>query len=223
MPREYITLVASLPHLPQFERANRLPITERALSQRLSMLEEEDAAQLKRAVQLLRWQRHSIGVRTEQIEKQYRAAMEQTTNTALRDYVDWHINSRTAMAALRLKARGQSAPPEQPWGAGRLVRSMETNWEKPDLGLRALFPWLDEARQLLTKCDALALERLQMRFVWRRLTILGELNPFGLEYVAAYVFMWDMLRRWLSYNPEKAAQRFQKLIQEVIGEHQFVA
>src|ERR1041385_6482147 len=140
MSREYITLVTSLPHLPHFERADRLPITERALLQRLSMLEEDDAAQLKSAVSLLRWQRHSVGARTEQLEKQHRAVIETTANTALRDYVDWRVNGRTAMAALRLKARGQNTRPEKPWGVGRLVRPIVANWDKPDLGLRALFP-----------------------------------------------------------------------------------
>lgn len=223
MSQEYITLVTSLPHLPHFERADRLPITERALLQRLNMLDEADAVQLQRAANLLRWKRHSVGVRTEQIEKQYRVVMEQFTNTALRDYVDWRVNGRTAIAALRLKARGQNTRPEKPWGVGRLVRPIVANWDKPDLGLRALFPWLNEARQLLLNGDALSLERLQMAVVWRRLTVLGELNPIGLEHVAAYVFKWDIIRRWIAYNPQRATQRFEKLIQEVIGEYRFVA
>jgi hypothetical protein len=221
--QEYLTLATSLPHLDYFERAHRLPLTERGLTQRLSMLEEDDATQLKRAVNLLRWQRHAVAARTEQIEKQYRTIMEKNANTALREYVDWRINGRTALAALRLKARGQSKRPDQPWGAGRLVRPIEANWEKPDFGLRALFPWLDEARKLLAGGDALSLDRLDMRVVWHRLEIMGEIDPFGFEYVAAYVFKWEILQHWLAFEPQKAEQRFQKLIQEVIGEQRLVA
>jgi hypothetical protein len=222
MTRDYITLTTSLPHLPYFEQAARLPITERALSQRLSMLDETDALQLKHAVELLRWRHHPVAAQTEHIEKQYRAVVETTSNAALREYVDWRIGGRAAMAALRLKHLGHLTPPGKPWGAGRLVRLIQSSWSRPEVGLEALFPWLKEARVLLTKGDAISLERLQMAVVWQRLTRMGESNPIGLEYVAAYVFKWDILRRWIAYDPIQAKQRFQQLIQEVIGEHSLV-
>jgi len=222
MSRDYITLVTSLPHLPYFERAERLPITERALTQRLGMLNEDDASQLQRCVDLLRWRRHPVGAQTEHIEKQYRAVMEKTSNVALRDYVDWRIGGRAALAALRLKARGQTTRPENRWGAGRLVRMIEANWDKSHVGLESLYPWLKEARELLINDDALSLERLQMAVVWRRVTRMGEIRPFGFEHVAAYVIKWDILQRWIAYEPQAARQRFQKMIEEVIGEYSFV-
>ncbi len=40
--REYYTLVASLPALPYFEKAQRLPINEVRLWQRMGMLEPDD-------------------------------------------------------------------------------------------------------------------------------------------------------------------------------------
>ena len=184
------------------------------------MLDEVDAAQLKRIVNLLRWRRHPAAAPAEHIEKQYHDVMEKTSNPAVRDFVDWRIGGRAAMAALRLKALGQATPPAKHWGAGRLVKMIETNWAKSEVGASALFPWLAEARQLLANDDAISLERIQMAAVWRRLSILGEINPFGFEYVAAYVFKWDILQRWISYEPHEARQRFRKLITEVIDEHQ---
>jgi hypothetical protein len=222
MAGEYIMLVTSLPHLPAFERAERLPITELALSQRLRMLNEADVMELRRAIELLRWKHHAVAAHTGHIEKKYRVFMETATHAALRDYVDWGIGGRAALAALRLKEEGQLTRPENAWGAGRLVKLIETNWDKPNFGLKALFPWLEEARQLLAKGDALSLQRLQMSVEWRRLTQMAETNPFGFECVAAYAFKWDILHRWLENEPEKATQRFQKLIKEVIGEHRFV-
>lgn len=219
MPGEYITLVTSLPVLTYFEKADRLPITEQALDQRLKMLSQDDAAQLQRAVNLLRWRRHAVTASTEKIDRDYRNVMSTTSNPGLRDYVDWRINGRAAMAALRLKARGQNTRPERTWGAGRLVRTIARNWEKPDVGLKAVFPWLEEAWRYLQSGDALSLERLQMAVVWRRLTTLAELNTFGFESVAAYVFKWDILHRWLQYNAQQATVQFQKMIGEVLGEH----
>ena len=221
MAREYITLVTSLPHLPHFERAARLPITERALRQRLGILDAADFLQLSNAIKLLRWRHHPVAAQTEHIDKQYRAVMGTTINAALREYVDWRIGGRAAMAALRLKNNGQQTPPETPWGAGRLVRLIASHWNKPEVGLEALYPWLKEARVLLAKGDAMALERLQMSVVWRRLSRMGEINPFGFEFVSAYAFKWDILQRWLAYEANKATQRFQLLVKEVIGEHTF--
>ncbi len=222
MASEYYMLSASLPYLPHFERADRVPITELALANRLRMLEADDYAQLKSTGELLRWRRHPAASPTELIEKKYRAFMANATNQALRDYVDWRIGGRAAMAALRFKSEGHRTPPEKTWGAGRLVRLIKTNWDKRNLGLDALFPWLDEAHQLLAKHDSISLERLQMRIEWQQLTKMGELNPIGFEFVAAYAFKWDILQRWISYKPEESTKRFQKLIEEVIGERQLV-
>jgi hypothetical protein len=220
MGREYPTLVTSLPHLPYFERAERVPLTELALKQRLSMLEEDDAAQIRGAVNLLAWRRHSIAALTEHIQQQFRKIIETTQNPALLEYIDWRIGGRTAMAALRLKGMGQVTPPAKPWGVGRFVRLIEVNWDKSDVGLAPVFPWLPEARQLLASGETLALERLQMAVAWRKLTRMGESKPFGFEFVAAYVFKWDILQRWLANDPYKAKVRFEKLIKEVISEHQ---
>ena len=222
MSRQYITLVTSLPYLPYFESADRLPITERAVTERLSMLEEDDANELRRAFNLLHWGRHAVTAQTEQIEKQYRAVMEKTTNEALREYVDWHIGGRTALAALRLKARGQTTVPEKPWGAGPRVRSIEANWDKQYVQLEAPYPWLKDAALLLSKQDAVGLERLLMTVDWRRLTILSEVSPFGFETVSAYVFKWGIVMRWLANDAQVADKRFKELIEEVIGEYKFV-
>jgi hypothetical protein len=221
LSQEYLTLATSLPHLPYFERADRVPLTELALKQRLSMLDSDDAAELRRAVNLLTWRRHPVAAQTEHIQRQFQRFMETVKSPALRDYVDWRIGGRTAMAALRLKERGHLAPPERPWGVGRFVRVIETNWDKNDLGLAAVFPWLPEARQLSATGEPLALERLQMAVVWRRLTSMGESNPVGFEFVIAYVFKWDILQRWIANDPHKAKGRFEKLVGEVISEHQF--
>ena len=51
----YYDLVASLPYLPHFERAERLPITRLRLDQRLRLLKPAHADQLARAQSLVRW------------------------------------------------------------------------------------------------------------------------------------------------------------------------
>ena len=53
MAEAYYTLVASLPRLAHFERAEWLPLSRKQLDQRLSMLVPEDAVQLRLAEALV--------------------------------------------------------------------------------------------------------------------------------------------------------------------------
>jgi hypothetical protein len=213
----YITIATSLPHLPYFERAERIPITERALDQRLNMLEAEDKYQLRLATDLLRFGRH---VNADEIEKQYHTAIERISNPHLREYVDWCIGSRTAIAALRLKAEGHALPPSISWGAGRLIRHAERNWDRVNVGLDGLFPWLNETGELFGGGDATVLLRHQLGIEWRRLSQMSDTDPFGFLYVAAYVFKWNILAAWLACDASEATRKFQTLIEEVIGERQ---
>ena len=73
---------------------------------------------------------------------------------------------------------------------------------------------------MLEAGDALGLERLLMDAVWTRLGRIADRSPFGFEPVIAFVFRWDILQRWLSYNAELAKTRFQELVAEVTREQQ---
>ena len=53
----YYTLLASLPPLPRFDRADRLPISRERLNQRCKMLTPDDARLLDRMTAFLAWQK----------------------------------------------------------------------------------------------------------------------------------------------------------------------
>ena len=104
------------------------------------------------------------------------------------------------------------------WGVGPWRNLMLACWDRNDLGLGHLLPWIEEAAGLLDSGNAMELERLLMAAVWERLGRLAERSPFGFEPVIAFVFRWDILQRWLSYNAEKGQRRFQELVAEVMRE-----
>ena len=58
--RSYITLVSSLPALPRFDQAERLPINRERLEARLRMLEPDDFALVERTASFLAWQRQPV-------------------------------------------------------------------------------------------------------------------------------------------------------------------
>lgn len=222
MPRStYYTLVSSLPKLPDFEDAAWLPLSRKRLDQRLSMLTPEDALQLRSAEDLVKWQRQPITRTDQQVAQQYRKLMPGITAPALRDFVEYRMAQRTALVALRRRRLGLPAPATgEVWGVGPWVNLVASAWDRNDLGLGNLLPWISEAAVLLESGEALELERLLMEAVWTRLGRLADSSPFGFEQVIAFVFRWDILQRWLSYNAESGTKRFQELVAEVMREQQ---
>jgi hypothetical protein len=129
------------------------------------------------------------------------------------------INQRTIMSALRRRHRGLPTPvSEEPWGVGQWVRHIELNWEDPDFKLGALYPWIPQARAHLEAGETLALDQLLMNLVWDRMDRIAEGDAFGLETLLAYLFKWDILEQWLSYDKGEAKTRFEELVSEVTGE-----
>ncbi len=217
----YYTLVASLPRLPHFEQAEWLPLSRKQLDQRLAMLTLEHAVQLRFAEGQVQWQRQPVTRTSEQVVASYRKLLPHLTHPALREFVDYRMSQRTALVALRRRRRGLGPPAaDEVWGVGPWVRRIPAAWERADLGLGHVFPWLEEAAKRLEAGDALGLERLLMDAVWTRLGRIGERSPFGFEPVIAFLFRWDILQRWLSYDAEAGKERFQELISEVTREHQ---
>lgn len=215
--KDYVTVVASLPHLPYFATAGRLPLSRLRLEQRLRMLEADETRQVYLAENLAGWRltagKLGSGKSSMARIKNTLQAIEQPV---LREFVQYRLEIQTVLAALRIRHMGRN--PQQyseTWGVGRWVKHIEAHWEAPDFHLGAAYPWLLEAGNLLATADAIALERLLMDVVWRKLARLGDLNPFGFEAITAFVFKWDILQAWLLRDAVTAKQRFQKLIDEV--------
>jgi len=217
----YYTLVASLPQLPYFDGAGWLPLSRKQLDQRLTMLSAEHARQLRSAEWLVEWHRQPITRTSEQVAAQYRKLMPEISDPSLRDFVEYRMAQRTALVALRRRRLGLPPPAgDEIWGVGPWLRLVLACWDRNDLGLGHLLPWIEEASNLLDSGAAMELERLLMAAVWERLGRLAERSPFGYEQVIAFVFRWDILQRWLSYNAETGKRRFQELVAEVTREQQ---
>lgn len=217
--RHYYTLIASLPRLPRFDRAERLPINRERFRERLEMLEPEDAELVERAAAFIRWQRQPVARTDQEMIAYYGRVAELIEQPILACMFEFLINQRTIMAALRRRHRGLPAPASgEQWGGGRWVRHIELNWDDSDFKLGALYPWIPQARAHLEAGEALALDRLLMNLAWDTMDRIAEGNEFGLEALLAYLFKWDILEQWLSYDKEEAKTRFEELVSEVTGE-----
>lgn len=214
---EYYDLIASLPHLRDFARAERVPVSRERLRDRLSMLMHDDRATIEHVAAFIPWQRHPIERTDDEMIADYRHLQMLITDERVMEVVNTRIDVRTIMAALRRRERGQPAPRRGvQWGMGRWVRHVEENWDDPDFKLNAVYPWISQAREFLAAAEPVPLEKLLMNVVWSRLDVLTGASNFEFEVVVTYLLKWDILNRWVGYDDDEARIRFEELMTEVM-------
>ena len=217
----YYTLIASLPALPHFETAERLPINRERLDRRLRMLREDDAATLALVRRLTEWQQ-PLDLPDADIVRRYRAESAGLANPRVAELVAFRLELRTVVGALRRRAAGHPVSVGD-WGVGPWLRRLVDHWAEPDFGLRAVLPWLPSVRERLDAGDHLGLERLVFGLVWDHCRRIEDDRGFAFEAVVAYVFRWDILRRWLSHDAGAAAARIEALARDALHNQRVAA
>lgn len=211
----YYQLVASLPRLVHFEVAERLAPSPQRLTERLALLEPQDARDLALAQSIVAWQAHPTGRSEAEAIALVDAVLPQINNQTLVEFVGFRLELRTLMAALRRRRRGEGAPQGR-WGVSPRTDWIERHWSEPHFGLAHAVPWIVVARELLERGEAAALEKHLMNQTWVRLARTAERYPFEFEEVFAYFFRWDIVQRHLTYDPTAAGARFRSLVSETI-------
>ena len=213
-PHQYISLVTSLPHLGKLFSRKEVPISQFRLKQRLAMLVPEHVALLREMVEITAWA--GVAKYDEDIEVIRRANQ---VIADLKDYPDLQslvgsrMETRTLIAALRRRARGQDAAGNiQSWGFGRWCNQIKANWSDPAFGLGHFMPWISEAHLLMQQDDYIGMERLTLTEVFRQLDAYGTRHEFDFEAVAIYVLRWVIVERWSRYNDDDARKRLQILV-----------
>jgi hypothetical protein len=223
--RKYHTLIASLPYLPRFDRVERLPINEIRLRQREKLLEPEDARIMGKVIDFLQWHRQPITRTATEVATLYSDAVKWSEGLPLlKENLKFRKDLRFIMAALRRHRQDRGVPElGKDWDMDELAHEIVRKWEKPYFGLSAQFRWIVKAKSLLDEQDAVALEKLMLGLSWDKADQMSSRNPFGFETFLGYLFKWDITRRWLLYDQEKAGIRFHKLTQDAVKEGNFDA
>jgi hypothetical protein len=219
--QSYYTLLASLPPLPRFDQAERLPITRERLEQRRGMLSPQDSELFERAAAFLAWQRQTATRTDQEMIAKFKQLAQQLSHPTLSAIFEFPIDQRTIMAALRRRHRGLATPiPGDLWGVGRFVSHIQRNWDDLNFKLAAVYPWIPRARAHLEAGETLALERLLKTVLWDHVDRSIQPYDFGFGAVLVYMIKWDILHRWLAYDVEDAKVRFEELVAEVTDEQQ---
>jgi len=213
----YYALVASLPALPELERAEQTPINAIKLRTRLADLTAPDRNLLDRVESLLHWERLRMDTPDAALIAAASAAMPTLAARGLDDLVRDRLELRTVIAALRRKQAGQAPPgPGEVWGFGRHRDLIRRSWDRSDLGLSHVFPAVRDIAGLIRDGDPDGLERFLLVHVWRALARAGEGHYFDFRAVVIYVLRWNILDRWLSYDGAAAAERFELLCNDAL-------
>jgi len=213
----YYDLVSSLPYLPYFRRADRLPITPLRLERRLRLLKSSHAEQLNQVRPIVTLGIDKLKARTDDdLVKNLSKCTEIPLDRELREFLLFRVKQRWLIAALRCRQGGSRLPDALVKAdVGLNTRRVQQHWEAPGLGLESLQRWLPDAAHCLSKNDLLGLERLLIELNWVWLTRCADQDMFRFSAVFAYVFKWDMLRAWLQNDPIAAKLKFTELVNKV--------
>ena len=215
---QHVMLLSSLPALPYFARAEALPISAERLRVRLGVLGQDDAATLGLAWDFVRWRRGATVVADAQLVARFGRLGDSPRERLVRECVRPRLEVVTVLAALRRRRDGEAAPPRAPWGVGDAVATIARRWSDPEFGLASRMPWLPRARALLEQEEFLELEGLVAALAWRQLDHIDRGGTYALRNVIVYLLKWDLLDRWLSMDPARAAGRYDSLLQQVLDE-----
>ena len=214
-PDAYITLIASLPSSERLFVAKQPPLTRLRLDKRLSALSAEHKRTLALVEDVLSWSAYDMSDGTDIAIARTKAALRDITEPTLRGVIEERMDLRTAIAALRMKARGENAP-SSPWGYGRWTKHIVANWGDPTFRLDASLPWLRDAATLMDRKDPLELERFILGLTFKQLQRHATQHLFDFEAVVIYVLKWNIFDRWAQSNAEAAAKRFSDLSIEAL-------
>ena len=179
----YHFLLASLPHLPHFDRIKALPIGQAQLAQRLALLSAPDQALLAQVRRRLwPWRQEFAAIPPQDI------ALRRTAAAIIAEQDD--IRHGFALARAQRLGRAVAMPAHVP-------------------------AWLSLAQQLLESGDAIALERLRLERLWRRLDALANDHACDIEAVLIVVCRWDIANQWFAGDGAKARTRLHALAADV--------
>lgn len=219
-PNQYTALICSLPYQQALFTEKQTAMSRLRLEQRLGQLEDEDARVLRQIEDIVSWEHLAFEVDDADIVQRAKRVVEELPEGFLRDAALWRLEMRTIVAALRRRKAGEAAPaPHEVWGHGRWVDHIRRHWSEPDFRLSGVFPWVSEANRLLSAGDTVALQRLLLIEVWQHLGRMAWEHEFDFAAVVLYVLRWTEIDGWSRYDAERAAERFDELLIEGLGEH----
>lgn len=210
---KYTMLMASLPpHKKLLFDDNQVSLSRIQLNNRLTLLDDQDAADLLKIEGLLHWSHLKIDL-DQTFVQQTIESIASIDNDFIKNIIIWRLELRIILATLRMRHQGQKTPPAKKiFGFDYWYFIITKYWDEPDLGLSKQLPWLAEANELLITNQSFELEKFLFSVVWEHYHRQNFGHYFNFEAVIIYVLRWDIISRWNRNNKELAVKRFNNLV-----------
>ncbi|WP_026973363.1 DUF2764 family protein [Aliagarivorans marinus] len=217
--KAYHSLLASLPHIDSLFDSKQTPISRFQLERRLSALNFDERALLDDIEKLMHWDNEEKEQMGEaELIRHTNRILGRVNSPALKELINWRLDMRTAIAALRRKRAGQKAPSEPQWSFGTRYEFIRRNWNVPYFNLQHTFPWLPDIARAMEEGQSFEAEKILLGAVWQHLTTMASKQRFSFEAVVIYVLRWNLVLRWTTYDREQAIVRFDQLVEGALGE-----
>ena len=212
---KYYTLIGSLPALPRhFTDAERTPLSELQLRERLRMLEPADAEVIDEMGEFLTWERQPLEKSDEDVIRHFDQFMDSVVNRFARELIQRALTQRTIIAGLRRRRLGL----DPPLGLEPVRSQIARHWEHPDFRLGAQYPWIADIETELNGDSPLDLEMRKLELMWKNAARLAAHHFFTFEAVVLYLIRWEVIHRWVSRDAKAGLVRFERLATDAMGE-----
>lgn len=210
----YHMLISSLPPLPPRFDGERPLISIERLQGRLSMLEPDDAAEMNRLLDILRWIRQVAEVTDATFVKKFDELMQRITYPMVAEVAGFGMDLRTILTALRRRRHGLGPPVI---AAGAWLGHIQRHFNQPDFGLGSVFPWIPQFDRLLQQGELMDLHRGITELKWTYWKNRADNYYFSFEAVVLYIARWDIIREWRQLQAERGRVTFERLVTEVLS------
>ncbi len=210
--KNYTTLICSLPHLVNPFRYQSHTITLVQLEKRIKMLAYDDYVRVGQLRDLFYWGRLRLNLEETRLVRRATRFVDSLPYPQVREWLNWRMDVRSILSAMRQRKSGKPAPTTNMWGFGSHRRQIQTNWASTCFKLEHRYPFLPEANQLLQSGESLKLERLLLESIWRYYQQQTPHYPYGFSALVLYLAKWDLVDRWQRYDYHLGAKRFESLV-----------
>ncbi len=216
--KNYSTLLISLPHLVDPFRYQSQSITLVQLEKRMNMLDPEDVVRVRQLRDLFYWGRLTLKADEAVLVRRSNRFLDELPYPQVKEWLNWRMDVRAVIAAMRRRKLGEPAPTGQEWGYGSHRRTIQRNWSSPCFKLEHRYPFLPEIYQHLLAGESLKLERVLLKSIWHFYQQQSPHYSWGFTALVLYLAKWDLVDRWRRYDHEKGAQRFDALVSACLPE-----
>lgn len=210
--QNYTTLICSLPHLVNPFRYQSNTITLVQLEKRTRMLAYDDYVRVGQLRDLFYWGRLRLNLDEARLVRKATRFMDSLPYPQVREWLNWRMDVRSILSAMRQRKIGKPTPTVNTWGFGSHRRQIQKNWSSPCFKLEHRYPFLPEANQLLQSGESLKLERLLLESIWHYCQQQTPHYPYGFSALVLYLAKWDLVDRWQRYDYQQGAKRFDALV-----------